>query len=897
MIIEGQFRNVNQDLITVRFTKDDGSNNQLNIGTNIKFSGTPVTIETNNDELYNHIIRKGCKIGFQVSGYFGHLFFADNSRDILVEVKKGNTWLFYGYVSPTTFNQPYTSPLDNFEIDCIDVLSTLKYYNYKNAKVGTYPTIRNAAKNVTFQQILDDIFDDLDVTLVYDKSKGISSSRLANLFDDLTISELNLTGEDYDDIWTQEDVLEEMLRYTNLHVIQEGKRIYIFDWKSIENKATSWVNLANGNTVTLTPNTLNITSAHHADNATNVTIDDVYNQISVKCDLNEQDTLIESPLDKDNLTSLYRGKQLYMTEYISEGNGDHANNAFNKIVTNQATTYEDCKTVDWFLQAMTNKNWKMYYDGGTHTVDELAEKVGSEYVNQWKLPKYLKANSCVPSIFRMGSVEHKGGTVTDNEPISKVNMTDYLYISVNGNETDTENGHAPSDAILEAHAPIIEYIGNSSGGVFSPIDDDTINYLVFSGKMLLQPVSWESSNTHVYKSNNFETIRVNGAPKTEVNPEVPRYDHNSSANSANVIKSDNDTHGRYYTRKFYTQQKVTDTPSTYLTDGSAGVQPWTQDKSAHGYEYHYSKTGDGAGTDYYSKLPILECELIIGNKRLVETNIDEYGNSTFGWYELGHEPTETIDGTTYTLTTFSLGVNPKIGDYIIGDEFNIQNTISYTMNVDAEGTAIPIRKSDNISGQVHFKILGTINSIWKNITRRHPTWFRHTSWDSDSHFILSHTENVIIKDFQCKIYSNNGLNETYENDEIIYTSNENDNFYDKKEFDFKFITQLSSAECVAMGCKQSINLNAVINSTTNQPLATLYNIRSNETDKPEKHYVNQYYLAYSSPKVIYETNLHNSANTNWNTVYHSTGLNKDFIMLKSEFDVKYNTINTTLREI
>ena len=70
----------------------------------------------------------------------------------------------------------------------------------------------------------------------------------------------------------------------------------------------------------------------------------------------------------------------------------------------------------------------------------------------------------------------------------------------------------------------------------------------------------------------------------------------------------------------------------------------------------------------------MECELIIGNKRLIETNIDQYGNSTFKWVKIGSEPSITDeDGQSYKLTTFSLGVDPRIGDYIIGDEFSLQN--------------------------------------------------------------------------------------------------------------------------------------------------------------------------------------------------------------------------------
>lgn len=70
-----------------------------------------------------------------------------------------------------------------------------------------------------------------------------------------------------------------------------------------------------------------------------------------------------------------------------------------------------------------------------------------------------------------------------------------------------------------------------------------------------------------------------------------------------------------------------------------------------------------------------------------------YGNSTFEWVKLGEEPsTVDTDGNTGKITTFALGINPKIDDFIIGQEYSLQNTVKYDMNVDAEGTAIPIKK-------------------------------------------------------------------------------------------------------------------------------------------------------------------------------------------------------------
>lgn len=899
MVITGDFRDYKQRLCSVTITTDSSLDSSLNINDSslLYFSGSPIEINEDVDDSFETIIRKSATINLVTRQYLGSIFFANNSRSVEVEITREegenipDTILFSGYIDPNTFNQPFTSPLDSFSINCIDKLSTLQYYNYKDITVNNFEQYKATATNVTFKLLLDDVLDGLSFDdILYDKSKGLTSSRLTTIFNDLTISELNIIGEEADEVWTKETVLEEMLKYLNLHIRQIGNTLYIFDWDSIRKKKTGYYSLKTNTNITLSNLTVNLLSSMHADNGTNISIDDVYNQIQVTCNLNEQDTIIESPLDSADLSSLYTGKQLYMTEYISEGSGDHANEAFNKMVKNQPTTYDKCSTIDWFIQACNNKNWRFYYDG-QNVVDSLAELSGTRYINQWKLAQYLKYNSCVPYIFKFGSIEHKGGPVTDNSPISKLDMSPYLYISINGNQRDIVNEQEPSDSVIQAHTGMIEYLGNNAGGVFSPNDDETTNYLVFSGKILLQPLQYESGENYVNRNNNFQIIYTNGAAKTEaVTPWVPNYG-DSTPTQSNTIKSENNGQGRYYTRKFYTQQNPTDEPSTYLTNSSANLQPLTKDKSARGYEYNYSQTGDD-GVDLYSKLPILECELIIGNKRLVETNMNEYGDSSFGWYPLGSEPTETIDGSTYRKTTFSLGCNPKIGDYIIGTEFDIQNTISYRMNIDAEGTAIPIKKSDALSGQVIFRILGPINSLWNNITKRHPTFWKHTTWSNTSHFILAHTENIIIKDFEAKIYSDNGFIDTDTNDsDLIYMSDETNDFISKKDdINFEFVTQLSSAECLEKGLNQSICLNAVINSNSGIPISTIYNehetVTANKNAKPEEHFVNQYYLEYCQPKIIMESTLHDEIPV-WNNIYHSNALSKDFYV---------RSISTNVRE-
>lgn len=1028
----GEFRNKSDQLISVIIGTD---NNTIIGGDLVKFGEEPVVIEYSLDDSFQTIIKKQATINLVTKDYVGASLFSGNAREIPVLITNEDTdeVIFSGFLSPTTFNQPYNNYWDEFSLDALDFLGTLEYYNYKNtASEEDYSQNKEDADIVTFKNIIEGILPTNKV--YYDKSKGLTNGRLANIFEDLSIPESLFYGEEIDDTWTQEDVLHEILQYLNLHIIQEGENFYIFDWDTIKkpgrevneflsrenlvegvnfyimtkdeydlekakeihqhqmiqlpqlqagddtyiyiltldcncgegrdegteigryagiwtnngssswitNSSTpgrtfyslyipdkyclytlhgknqkwdltgskkifnneSWYNISTGTNTNRGKVVSRINSEKFADAGTSISIDNVYNQVSITCDVEDQETLIENPLDKKRLTSFYKGKQLYLTEIKSVGGNTNSIDPFNDAVLDRGSNDERVKSVNWFLQVMTNPNWKLHTPGG-NLVDDLCEQdQNGNYINQWKIPKYLRDHQCTPAILRMGNYEVTGGNVKDNSPVNKVDMKDYLFISVNGNENDTEGQQSPSDSTLQNAAPLIEYTG-TSGGVFSPPDDDTINYLVFSGKLIMQALQYETtaSKDTANKNNNYDLIRQAGgaAKSSHEYASVPSFD--GKVRDGNMVKTKDDQ--MYYTRIFYNQTKVNDKANTHLSTPS--LQPWSNDY-ARGYTYNYSQSWDGQ--DRYSKVPVLECELIIGDKRLIETDIDEYGNSTFEWVKLGEEPTEVIDGVTYTQTTFSLGINPKIGDHIIGDEFDIQNTIDYTMNVDASGTAIPIKRENALTGKLTFRILGPVNTTWNDVLRRHKTWFHHSRFSENTRFILAHVENIVIKDFECKIYSNNGLySEQNSDNDIIYRSAENDSFIDTKDdIDFKFLTQLTSKEAFEMGVSPTINLNSVLKSSDKLPLTCFYNENTQqneggvfdaltgETAKPEEHYINQYYNEYNTPRTLLELTLHEEGEK-FDDLYFWKKLENNYSLMSRSRSIKNEISTLILKEL
>ena len=913
MILRGEFRDLSDELLTV-LIKSGGSGEVKEIGKDgLYFAADPVLIEESIEDITEHVIRKSATINLVVSDYLGDLLFTGAARDIVVNIWKGSECVFAGYVEPATFSQPFNSNVDEFTLNCTDFLSTLQYTSYKNIVPLNYRQAVQEAGSTSFMEVLGRIFETRGLNLynnkkprlLYDQSKGTAKGKEGTVFEELSISELFIIGKDEDSTWTYENLLKEVLQYLNLHIRQEGLDFYIYDWDTlVQGNTINWLDLQTGEVVGKQPQSIIINPSHYAGSDTSLSTSEVVNQFQLSCSLEGQDTIIESPLSEDSLKSHYKGQQLILTEISSLGSGKSANEAFNASVKGQPTTYDALTETDWYMRSMYNPTWKLRKSEDMLEVDE-----NGTGINQHKVAQYLRDHPLTPALLRLGSVDRKA-KATDNSPTSKIDTDNYLVISVGGNENDTAEGHKPSDNDLRDCSPLIEYVGNKSGGVFSPPDENTTNYLVFSGSLLMQPILYESSVGRASRVSNYDFILKHGARKTqgkEYKAVVPFYDPPKRDNvldlrrlDSNLVKSDGNEEGRYYTRKHYSARLNTDRP-TYNSTGSY-FQPWTKDKAAKGLKFEYSSVGDS--TDKFSKLPILECELKIGSKYCVETVLDVYGDSRFEWLtldEIKARPDLTykdVDGTTKYKTTMSLGINPKIGDFIIGMEHSLQNTIDYTMNLDGkEGTAIPIKQSDRLSGRVSFKILAPIQLVWDNIVRRHPTFFRSTKWTSNSRYILAHTENIIIKNFACNIVSDNGKLETFEDNDLIYSSAAQTKYINKHDgTEFKFITQLSSSEAVEKGIKNEVYLNSVFNTTTSLPVRSIYNKVLDETGKAEEHYVSQYYSFMSRPRLKVEVTM-NDTGIDFTSTYQSKTLGKKFLVQSVSRDIRNKTARITLIEI
>ena len=897
MYIHGSFLSQQSDTITVHIVTGNDRTQTIEIGTekaDVYFSEDPAEIENEVNDTFDVLLRNSAKIRLLCGNLIKDLF-STSCRDAVVNIYKNDTCIFAGFIEPQTLSQPYNDRWDELELNCIDALSALQYSKYKNVgALGViYAFVKAEAAQRSFYdiatEILQGVTDGLDILgnqnikFWYDGSKAVDA-QTANryqVFKQLSISDLLFLGEDESDVWQQDEVLEELLKYLNLHIVQDGFNFYIFSWESV--KATLdkiiWHDIVANSTKTTAQQAVTIALANVADCDTTISIGDVYNQLLLTAKVEDIESVIESPLDDDLLASPYINKQKYLTEYSSDGEGKTAYNAFYDMTHDKKTTYGGGAITDWYLQVMRNKQWTFPMNGNTDI--DIVDYFGSEGTNQHALPDWL-GQAPGAAIMALGSVKINTAN-DDNSPTSKVNMTNYLVVSVNGNGIDNdENKTYPSVADIQKNIPYAVYNGNKAGGVFSPSDEKTTNYIVLSGKVILNPIM-RQTNTY---TNLHNKEWKSGLPIEIKENEIYVWHQ--------TVPSRNNGNGRYYTRQYW-QAETPDKEVSWHEGADSGFYPYTGEGPEE-YEFKYSAIGDS--TDTISKVAVLACMLVIGDKCVVETGTD--GQTTDFVWQKYKERSECQSDDEYYQQCFTIGFDPKIGDKLVGAEFSIQNNIDYKMGIDAEGIAIPITKGDKISGQVRFMILGPVNATWDVITRRHPTFFRHTKWSSSSVPLLAHVSSILIKSFEVKVYSDNGLisNGNDDND-IIYMSDTKETFVNKKDdLEFKINSALTAAECAKLGVSNTVKLSTPLNISTGDGVLEVYDRNGNVKAKPEQIYVDSYYTEYHKPRIVMEQKLRDIDNVvSLFNHYRHEALNKEFFVQGIGRNLIEGRADLTLKEI
>lgn len=301
MIYNGYFRQIKTDnLYTVRITTQNGDATK-----EITLGGTPFTtqMDDSDDTIYQPVKYQTATITSVTEDYMFDIY-SSKSQDSKVElINKDNEIEFIGYVRPNLYDMGFERRREEIEIECSDGLATLKYIPYRTDKKQT----------VSFLYIINKLLKECNCYKGFYWSVNMQLTSAAAAFkaiDFLYISEANFfddksENETDDDVaWKCNEVLEEICRFCGVTCIADKDYVWFLDYDAIKNGINQyWYYAIDGSAELVTKEfTKKITSVDYSKNGAKISLDNVYNKVTVKADLNNFDSIL--PSIYDNLTNI-----------------------------------------------------------------------------------------------------------------------------------------------------------------------------------------------------------------------------------------------------------------------------------------------------------------------------------------------------------------------------------------------------------------------------------------------------------------------------------------------------------------------------------------------------------------------------------------------------------------
>lgn len=931
MKIHGEFVNEKQRVVGVTITSTTG-NKDIEIdgeGSGVHFSAddTVITESGFNDSL-DVILAHSASVKLSTEQYISELF-AKGSHDVKVEITLDGDCVFSGFVEPNTYSQDYVNSEDDLDINCVDSLSAMQYTMFRKVGNGTtYEEACVAAKSATFWDLLREALEagagSLDgYNVLYDGSRSLPGKAASTVFTDLSASELAFLGDEEDDVWTYQDVAEALLKYLNLHIVQEGKTFFIFSWEGVRKGNISWIKLYGTADASYpaTADTLVMSESNVEDDGTQIDVCDAYNKLVLTVSPKSVDELVSSPLD--DLDSAYPHRMRYCTEYRAANLDEFK--AFLRKGADPETmltlgTIKDAYWQDWYVLVKSNSDW-------------LIGRAGNDMVDKYKTDDGCQENivnqlACYPgaALVSIGRVQYNaksdGKDKEDNSPTSTLDMSDYLVIST----YEADSGDSTYDPLV---TPLAEYVGSNGGAVFSPPDSKTINYIVITGTIRLEKKYIQSVRVKDYIDAPIGMEREAVANGLIEAGELLGAETGTPDIHFDKIKSEGHADCymiyRWYKNNSSTERSFGNLTQDDLNPQNVNMHPYNWPSEVKGFysnglrmpsefdspDFEFEYSGIKDKTDRLSKVPVLECMLVIGDKVLVE-DMDRNGNiNALKWKKYknmdackaDHPNDTTAAEDEYYSQTFSIGFDPKIGDHLLNEDHDVQTNFSWELGIDTDkGMAIPIQYSDHLHGKVDFRILGVVNSFYYNkITKRHRTWFRKEKWHEEAIPLMANVRNIFIKDFSIKLYSDNSMagNEGDNNGDIVYMSDTDESFYNKKDdLEFKIHSAFTTEECAAQGISPVISLTTVSETASGDGCLQITDNVTGDTGKAEAEYVNEYYDEMHLPRITMTQQMQdrNGFVSPWRH-YRSVAMGKNFYVQSIERNLLEGSAELTMKEI
>lgn len=362
MIYVGYFSDINDKKYKIQIITGDNTESIQEV----TLGNSPVVIDlVGGDNIYKECKYSSATIKMISNDYKFDLYSA-YAHSNKVEISNNNNIIWVGYLTPNLYNMGYEKIIEEIELEAIDGISTLQYFDYK-------PLNGTSKETVSFHNLIIHLLNRCEC---YNNFYFPKSFNDEYIIEKLKISEENFFNED-GDAMTYQEVLEEISKFFGLSCMAIGSDIYFLDYDGIKRNEKTYykVNLNAGTktSVNLDIRTKAINGVDYAKNGGQISLDNVYNKVTVKDSLYSFNAIIPSLFDDTvNITS-NSDTELSNTDIDSShdaycevlGNDRNHTIAFiSKIYSNENLnnyTYKDTCAVA--VQYLNNPKFKFYnYD-------------------------------------------------------------------------------------------------------------------------------------------------------------------------------------------------------------------------------------------------------------------------------------------------------------------------------------------------------------------------------------------------------------------------------------------------------------------------------------------------------------------------------------------------------
>lgn len=282
-------------------------------------SANPFTAEWEADSVYKPLKMSNAVCSILIKEILIDLYTGEaQGVEVCLRNLSTNTLEWFGYVTPNLYSSDYITPLDSVDIEAIDSIACLE--NIKYSYMGEKADFRSFLSIILY--ILDkaDPRENVNKLYVHDCNR-VTSASTSCIMDDLYIHERNFFDEDNEPM-TCKDVLSSLVEYLGMTLIQWKDAYYIVDYDYLQSDYANFFmylrDTSNVKLLTLPLARLNVRDIGVASSNGSISLDNVYNKVSVTANMNPIDDLSPDLFDDEDLKNQNSDPNKYYEQTIKE---------------------------------------------------------------------------------------------------------------------------------------------------------------------------------------------------------------------------------------------------------------------------------------------------------------------------------------------------------------------------------------------------------------------------------------------------------------------------------------------------------------------------------------------------------------------------------------------------